>query len=447
MTYPEQQSALDAAVLSRRSIDMGDDGFESARSANVLDVLCERGFVKQTSDDPERLELRRLLENPTVVYYGCDATAESFHIGNQVGMMMLAWLQRYGHVPIALLGGGTTMVGDPTGRDSMRPIMTREDIVENGVRLRLQFERFIDFESGAVFLDNSAWLLKLNLIEFLRDVGTKFTVNDMLKQDAYRDRLDQKGGLSFLEFSYQLLQGYDFLHLFRGYGCRLQIGGSDQWANILAGHDLIKRAEGEDAFALTWPLITTASGEKMGKSKRTGSVWLDSAKLSPYDYYQFWINTDDANVEQFLAMFTFLPMDEVRSLAGASGADLRRAKERLALEVTTIVHGAAAAEAARQTSAALFRGGGSLDSAPTVEIQASRLDSELSIVDLITDVGLVPSKREATRRIQGGGIYFNGERVTSTDQVVDRSDLSDNREVLLRSGKKQHLRVVFVKAD
>lgn len=414
------------------------DGVVDAKGA-VLDVLVERGFVKDVSNLDG---LRDLLQAPATVYYGCDATAVSFHVGNQVGMMTMAWLQRYGHHPIALMGGGTTMVGDPSGRTAERPIMSQEAIAANAARLRMQFGGFIDFDRGATLLDNSAWLLDLNLVDFLRDVGSKFTVNHMLAHETYRVRLEQ-GGLSFLEFSYQLLQAYDFLHLFRTSYCRFQIGGSDQWANILAGVDLIRRSEASEAFALVWPLVTTSSGAKMGKTA-AGAVWLDPDLLSPYEYYQFWMNTDDADVERFLALFTFLPMPEVRRLGSRQGADLRDSKEVLAYEATSIVHGVEQAESARQTSHALFAGEGSVESAPGVELKRSVLEGGLKVIDLTTEAGLCPSKREAMRQIKAGGLSVNGNRIESPDTTLTLADANQEGVLLLRSGKKKYLLVRLV---
>jgi tyrosyl-tRNA synthetase len=408
-------------------------------NGNVLDVLAERGFVK----DATNLDgLRKLLEQPATVYWGCDATATSFHVGNQVGMMAMAWLQRFGHNPIILMGGGTTMVGDPSGKSAERPIMTRAQILNNEERLRPQFERFVTFGDGsgdAKMLDNSDWLLTLNLVEFLRDVGGKVTVNHMLGHETYRDRLEQ-GGLSFLEFSYQLMQGYDYLHLFREHGCRLQVGGSDQWANILAGVDLVRRSEAAEVFALVWPLLTTSSGAKMGKTA-SGAVWLDPTLLSPYEYYQFWINPDDADVERFLALFTFLPMDEVRELGGLKGDLIREAKERLAYEATRILHGQDAAQDARATSQALFGGRGAGSAAPTAEVARARIDVGIPLAELVVDVRLYSSKREATRKIAEGGLYVNGDVVSTPNRIIGTSDV-DGDSILLRSGKKRYLRIL-----
>lgn len=412
------------------------DRNKGLNQANVLDVLVERGFVKDVSDMDG---LRRLLETPAVVYYGCDATATSFHVGNQVGMMTLAWLQRYGHTPIVLMGGGTTMVGDPSDKMAQRPIMSQEAIAANVERLRPQFSRFVDFSAGALMLDNSSWLLPLKLIDFLREIGSRFSVNRMLSHETYRSRLEH-GGLTFLEFTYQLLQAYDFLHLYRSEGCRIQVGGSDQWGNIVAGVDLIRRSEGVEAFGLVWPLITTSGGAKMGKTA-SGAVWLDPSLLSPYDYYQFWINTEDADVERFLALFTFLPMEEIKRIGSLEGADLRRAKEILAFEATSIVHGEQAAREAQAASRALFSIGEVPDGAPTVEYDRDRLMQGIGVLDFVTEVGLIESKREARRIIEQGGLTLNGSPVQSPDRALGPADLNGGDSLLLRVGKKRYLRV------
>ncbi len=378
-----------------------------------------------------------------MVYAGYDATAPSLTIGNQVTLMMLAWLQRCGHSPIALLGGGTTMVGDPSGRTKERPILRPEDISANLDRLRPQVSRFINFGSGALLLDNSDWLLPLSLIDFLRDIGSKFNVHQMLGFETYRTRLEH--GLTFLEFSYQLLQAYDFLELYRKQACVLQVGGSDQWPNILAGVDLIRKLERKEAYALVCPLITLPGGAKISKSEG-GAVFLSSELTSPYDYYQYWINVEDAEVERLLAIFTFLPMDEVRRLGQLEGADLRHAKEVLAYEVTTIVHGEAAAEAAKQASEALFRGGDIAADAPSADFPLVRIQTGVSIVDLIAEVGLVAngSRREARRQIEQGGVSLNGETVDSIQRAVTGEDLNSEGSLLLRLGRKRFLRVSAV---
>ncbi len=409
-------------------------------AANVLDILEERGFVKDASD----LEgLRRALERPIAVYCGYDATAESLHVGNQMGLMALAWLQRFGHRPIALMGGGTTMVGDPSGKSAERPMLTREAIEENVARLKPQLEPFVRFDQGGLLLNNADWLLDLRLVPFLRDIGSRFTINHMLAHETYRMRLEQ-GGLSFLEFSYQLLQGYDFLHLFRTQECLLQLGGSDQWANILAGVDLIRRMEGVQAFALVTPLLTTAGGQKMGKSEQ-GAVWLNPQLLSPYEYFQFWMNVEDADVERFLAIYTFLPMEKVRELGALKDADVRQAKEILAVEVTAIVHGRAEAETALATSRALFSGEGEAADAPTTDISKDAVGGGLNAVDLLTEMGLVSSRREARRLIDQGGLSIGGKPVASPDEsLVPAYIQPDSESALLRVGKKRYRRVRFV---
>jgi tyrosyl-tRNA synthetase len=408
----------------------------TATKANVLDVLYERGFVKDVSDEEG---LRRVLVRPTTVYCGYDPTGTSLHVGNLISMMMLAWMQRYGHRPIVVLGGGTAMVGDPSGRFEERPILTSEQIQRNLEALRPQFERVIKFDAGALLLNNADWLLPLNLIEFLRDIGSRFSVNQMLSHETYRTRLE-RGGLSFLEFSYQLLQAYDFLHLYRQYGCVLQIGASDQWANILAGVDLIRRIERAEAFALVSELLTMAGGRKMSKSEGA-AIWLSPELTSPYEYYQFWINVDDRDVERFLALFTFLPMDEVRRLASLEGAALRQAKEVLAFEATAIIHGVAAAEQARAASRALFTGEGPLEVAPTVEVSRAQLERGVRVADLLAEIGLVASKREARRVIEQGGVSVNGIRVTAADQLVTLAQLGEDSALLIRVGKKLRQRV------
>ncbi|HSG29310.1 MAG TPA: tyrosine--tRNA ligase, partial [Candidatus Krumholzibacterium sp.] len=336
---------------------------------NVFDVLVERGFYVQCTDE-ERV--RELFSGRVTCYIGFDPTSDSFHCGSLVPIMALAHLQRHGHRVIPLMGGGTAMIGDPSGKTELRQVMTVEQIDSNSIGLKKQFSRFIDFsEDKALMLNNAEWLRPLNYVEFLRDIGRHFSVNKMLAAESYRMRLET--GLNFIEFNYMLLQAYDFLHLYENYDCKLQMGGNDQWGNILAGTDLIRRVNGGDAEALTFPLLTTASGGKMGKTEK-GAVWLDAEKTLPYEYYQYWINCDDRDAGKFLAMFTFLPMDEVRRLGSLEGAELREAKEVLAFEATRLAHGEIEALKARETSKTLFSGGGGgSDSTPTVEIEAAKL--------------------------------------------------------------------------
>src|SRR5512136_2274198 len=322
---------------------------QGAKNKSVYEVFIERGFIEKVTDEEK---LPGILEGKVTCYIGFDPTASSFHVGSLVPIMSLAHMQRRGHRPIALVGGGTGLVGDPSGKDEMRQILTYEEINKNAEAQKRQFERFLDFSGGqALLLNNADWLTKLNYIDFLRDIGVHFSVNRMLATESVKIRLET--GLSFIEFNYQLLQAYDFWYLFKHHNCLIQMGGSDQWGNILAGIDLIRRLDGKQAYGITFPLIMTADGKKMGKTEQ-GAVWLDPERTSPYGYYQFWINTDDRDVRRFLALFTFLPMEEVESLGRFHGADLRKAKEVLAFEATRIVHGKEEAGKARAASRALF---------------------------------------------------------------------------------------------
>ncbi|MEA2641286.1 MAG: tyrosyl-tRNA synthetase [Chloroflexota bacterium] len=408
-------------------------------AADAIDVLRERGFVQQISDEAA---LRRALTAGAVTAYcGYDPTAASLHVGHLLTVMVLSHLQRAGHRPIAVVGGGTGMIGDPTGRTEMRQLLGEDAIAFNVSGLRAQLEHFLDFGEGrAIMANNADWLLRWGYIEFLREIGRYFSVNQLLQHSTYRDRIAGEG-LSFIELNYALLQAYDYLHLYREYGCTLQIGGADQWFNILEGTDLIRRVEGAEAFALVSPLITTASGAKMGKSAGN-SVWLDPALTSPYAYYQYWINTEDADVERFLALFTYLPMDEVRRLGGVQGAELRAAKEILAFEQTKLVHGEVAAEEARAASRALFGGDGDAAGAPSSEVDEARLAAGVPLVDLLVETGLARSKREARDLVKGNGISMNGARVEDPNSVVSPNDLRDG-SILLRRGQKSFHRLFF----
>jgi len=403
---------------------------------NAYDILKARGFVEQVSDEEG---LRATLSRPTTFYIGYDPTATSFHVGNLLTIMAMAHMQRCGHRPIALMGGGTGMIGDPSGKTEMRQLLAPEQIQRNLQALRGQIGRYVDLSEGRGLMANNAdWLLELNYIAFLRDIGRHFSVNRMLAAEAYRTRLE--AGLSFIEFNYQLLQAYDFLHLYREHGCVLQMGGNDQWGNILAGVELIRRVEGGEAFALTFPLLTTSSGAKMGKSAQ-GAVWLDAEMLSPYDFYQFWINTEDADVERFLKIYTFLPLEEIERLGRLQGAEIRQAKEVLAYEVTRLTHGAEEADKAREASRSLFGAGEASEVMPTSEVEASRLQAGIPAVELFAEVGLANSRSEARRLIQQGGAYLNGEPVDSPDAVVTADALQDGA-LVLRAGKKRYHRVV-----
>lgn len=404
---------------------------------NAFHVLRERGFVRQVTDEAA---VRRAFDNEVVTcYIGFDPTADTLHVGNLVSIMILAHLQRCGHRPIALVGGGTAMVGDPSGRTELRQMNTRETIEENARGLKATLDRYLDFEGGrALLVNNADWLLDLRYIDFLRDVGRHFSVNRMLAAEAYKIRLET--GLSFLEFNYQILQAYDFVMLYREYGCTMQMGGDDQWGNIVAGVDLIRRLDGGEAQAVTTPLITTADGKKMGKTA-AGAVWLDGAKVSPYDYYQFWINTDDRDVKRFLATFTFLPMDEVNRLGALQGADLREAKAVLACEATKITHGEEEALKAQEASRSAFGDGDAMGDLPTSIVTPARIEAGIGVIDLFIEAGLGSSKSDVRRLIQQGGAYVNGDRIDDTNAVITAGRV-DNGALLLRAGKKRYHRVV-----
>lgn len=410
-------------------------------SEHVLDTLRERGFVEQSTDEAELREaLSRPSASPVTCYVGFDPTASSLHVGHLLPVMGLAHMQRAGHRPIALLGGGTALIGDPSGKTELRKMLGREDIEANAVGIRVQLARLLDFDAGAMLLNNAEWLVPLHYIAFLRDIGIHFSVNRMLAAESYKQRLAT--GLNFIEFNYMLLQAYDFLVLHQGHGCTLQMGGNDQWGNILAGVDLIRRVEGETAHALTFPLITTSSGAKMGKTAQ-GAVWLAADRTSPYDFYQYWINTEDPDVGRFLGLFTFLPMEEVRRLAALEGAQIRAAKEVLAYEVTKIIHGEEEAEKARAASKALFTGGaggGDLAEVPSFDVPRAALEAGIEAFVLFADAGLAKSRGEARRLIQQGGAYVNNEPVTAFDRRITAADLRDGA-VLLRAGKKKYCAV------
>ncbi len=420
---------------------------------NVFEALNERGFIKQVTNAEQ---VTRLLAEEQVAYYvGFDPTAPSLHVGSLVPIMAMAHLQRAGHKPIAIIGGGTTMIGDPTDKTEMRPMLLQEQISANGAAILSQLQRYLNLDNTLTnttnaqtpskvggFFNNADWLLSINYIEFLREIGKHFRVNEMIKAEGYKQRLERELGLSFLEFNYQLLQAYDYLYLFREYGCRLQLGGDDQWGNILAGVDLVRRVEGERVHALTFPLLTTASGAKMGKTAG-GAVWLDAERTSPYEFYQYWINVDDRDVLRFLACFTFLPMDEVRRLGNLEHEAIREAKEVLAYEVTQLAHGKAEADKAQAAARAAF-GGGSLDKAemPTSEIAIERLNSGIPIMTLFHEVGLANSRSEARRLIQQGGAYINEKQYRAIDMIIG-ADLLEENALLLRAGKKRYHRIVL----
>ena len=408
----------------------------------MLEELKERGFYQQSTHPEEMAE--RLEKDRACCYIGFDPTADSMHVGHLIPLMGLAHMQRGGHRIIALMGGGTAMIGDPSGKTEIRKMLTEEQLQSNIEGMLPQFERFLDFSEDAVLVNNAEWLRDLNYIDFLRDIGRHFSVNRMLSFETYKVRLDS--GLSFLEFNYQLLQAYDFLELNRRYNCILQMGGDDQWANIISGTDLIRRVERKDAFGWTYPLLTTSSGKKMGKTEK-GAVWLDPKRTSPYEYYQYWINTEDDDVERFLSLFTFLPMKEIRELGKLSGADIREAKQRLAFETTAIVHGSENAYLAQQAAESLFSGskpaaGQDNSNVPSTVIDPERISVGLGIFDIFLETGLCKSKGEARRLQAQGGVYVNDQRIDDPDFCLGESDLQ-NREILLRAGKKRYHRLIL----
>jgi tyrosyl-tRNA synthetase len=407
---------------------------------NIFDIFEERGFVEQVTD---KNHLRKLLERPVTCYIGFDPTASSLHVGSLIPIMSLAHMQKAGHRPIALVGGGTALVGDPSGKAEMRPIMSREQIDQNAQGLKKQLSRFIDFSHGkATMANNADWLTDLNYVDFLRDIGRHFSVNRMLSAESYKSRL--KTGLNFIEFNYMLLQAYDFWHLFKHYDCRLQMGGNDQWGNILAGVDLCRRLEGEVIHALTFPLITTSSGMKMGKTHE-GAVWLDPGLTSPYDYYQYWINQDDSDVGRFLALFTFLSMKEIRKLGSLKGADIRGAKEVLAYEATKLCHGQQEAEKAKVAAQQLFGEDESefSDSIPNYALNSRELEKGIPAYLLFEKAGLCKTRGEARRLISQGGGYINNRRLDVFDRVIDSNDMT-NDSILLRAGKKRYLKITIL---
>ncbi len=426
---------------------------------SVLSVLKERGFVDNLTHTDELEDY--LTHNRATCYIGFDPTASSLHVGSLVCIMALAHMQRNGHRPIGLVGGGTGLIGDPSGKTELRKIITQEQIDENKRGIRKQLSRFLDFsEDKALLLDNAQWLTKLEYIPFLRDIGRHFSVNRMIKAESYKARMDSDDGLTFIEFNYMLLQAYDFMQLAESYDCCLQMGGSDQWGNIVAGIDLTRRATGKQAFGITFPLITTASGIKMGKTHK-GAVWLDADRFSPYEYYQFWVNADDADVARFLALFTFLPMVEIEQVKHLQGADLNKAKAVLAYEATKICHGEDEATKAMKASISMFgtievpagllsassipRGNQSADidsSVPSSTRNKDEVIGKIPIVDLFMSADLCKSKSDARRLVKQGGAYLNGKRVGAFDQIVLEDDIVDN-EILLRAGKKKHHKIIF----
>ncbi|GFZ33912.1 tyrosine--tRNA ligase 1 [Clostridium zeae] len=402
--------------------------------AQVLNELMERGYIKQFTHENET---RELLEKEKITFYiGFDPTADSLHVGHFIAMMFMAHMQRAGHRPIALIGGGTAMVGDPSGKTDMRKMLTKEQIQHNVDCIKKQMEKFIDFSEGKAILANNAdWLLNLNYVDFLREVGTHFSVNRMLTAECFKQRLEK--GLSFLEFNYMLMQGYDFYELNQKYDCKMQLGGDDQWSNMIAGVELIRRKSQKDSFAMTCTLLTNSEGKKMGKTEN-GALWLDPEKTSPYDFYQYWRNVGDADVEKCLALLTFLPMDEVRRLGALKDSAINDAKKVLAFEVTKLIHGEEEAAKAQSAAEALFGAGSDMSNVPTVTVTREKLG--VSLLDVLAETAIIPSKAEGKRLVQQGGLSVNGEKVTDFKRELTEEDFKDGA-ALIKRGKKNYNKI------
>ena len=403
---------------------------------SVFDVLQERGFIKQLSHEEE---IKELLEKEKVTFYiGFDPTADSLHVGHFIALMLMSHMQKAGHRPICLLGGGTGMVGDPSGKDDMRKMLTPEFIAHNIACFKKQMSRFIDFaDDKAIMVNNADWLMDLNYIQLLREVGVHFSVNRMLAAECFKKRLEK--GMTFFEFNYMIMQGYDFWHLFKHHNCVMELGGDDQWSNMLAGVELIRRKEQKPAFCMTCKLLTTSDGRKMGKTEK-GALWLDPEKTSPYDFYQYWRNVGDNDVENCLSLLTFLPMDEVRRLGALKDAEINTAKKVLAFEVTKLVHGEEEALKAQQAAEALFGGGGNMENVPTIEI--TEADKTAKIIDVLTANKVFTSKREARQMIAQGGLYLQDAAVTDPEAFLAAEMFDAEGSLLVRKGKKKYFRLV-----
>ncbi len=403
---------------------------------SVFDVLQERGFIKQLSHEEE---IKELLEKEKVTFYiGFDPTADSLHVGHFIALMLMSHMQKAGHRPICLLGGGTGMVGDPSGKDDMRKMLTPEFIAHNIACFKKQMSRFIDFtDDKAIMVNNADWLMDLNYIQLLREVGVHFSVNRMLTAECFKKRLEK--GMTFFEFNYMIMQGYDFWHLFKHHNCVMELGGDDQWSNMLAGVELIRRKEQKPAFCMTCKLLTTSDGRKMGKTEK-GALWLDPEKTSPYDFYQYWRNVGDNDVENCLSLLTFLPMDEVRRLGALKDAEINTAKKVLAFEVTKLVHGEEEALKAQQAAEALFGGGGNMENVPTIEI--TEAEKTAKIIDVLTANKVFSSKREARQMIAQGGLYLQDAAVTDPEAFLAAEMFDAEGSLLVRKGKKKYFRLV-----
>ena len=405
---------------------------------NVFDTLKERGYLDQATHEDELRDL--LAKEPVTFYIGFDCTADSLTLGHYLQIMVMQHMQRAGHIPIALIGGGTTMIGDPSGKNDMRKIMTEETIDYNADQFKKQLSHFVDFSEGkGYFVNNKDWLLDLNFVNFMREIGVHFTVNRMLTFDCYKNRMDQ--GLTFFEFSYMLMQSYDFLKLYRDHNCRLELGGSDQWSNMLGGYELVRKLEQDKVYAMTFSLLTTAEGKKMGKTE-SGTIWLDPEKTSPYDLYQYMRNTDDRDVVKFLKLLTHLPLEDIKPFESREGAELNKGKEVLAYEVVKNIHGQEEAEKARDAAKALFGGGKDSENIPSTEIDDSFFAEDPKVIDAIKLVGFVKSNSEGRRLVDQGGISLGDNKAKSFDEPITK-DLFVDGELLLRKGKKVYHKLVL----
>ncbi len=402
----------------------------------VYEELTRRGYIKQMTHEDE---IKKLLEEDKITFYiGFDPTADSLHVGHFIAMMFMAHMQRAGHRPIALLGGGTALVGDPSGKTDMRSMLTKEEVQRNADSLKKQMEKFIDFSDGKALMENnSEWLLGLNYVDFLREVGVHFSVNNMLRAESIKLRLEK--GLSFLEFNYMLMQGYDFLVLNKKHGCIMQLGGDDQWSNMLAGMDLIRRKEGKPAYAMTCTLLTNSEGQKMGKTVN-GALWLDPEKTPVHEFYQYWRNVDDADVIKCLKLVTFYPIEKIEEMEKWEGHELNEAKKILAYEVTKLIHGEEEAQKAKNAAEALFGGGTDLSSVPSVEIDENSFGTPL--LDILTEGGVFPSKSEGRRNITQGGLTLNDEKITDPQRLFTAEDLKEEG-AMVRKGKKNFYRIIL----
>jgi len=410
---------------------------------SIFETLKERGLIAQTTHEDE---IKKLLETEKITFYiGFDPTADSLHIGHFMQLIVMKHMQNAGHRPIVLLGGGTTMIGDPTGKTDMRRMMTADEIQQNADNFKVQMSRFISFGDGegqARIVNNADWLLDINYVDFLREVGVHFSVNRMLTAECFKSRLEK--GLSFLEFNYMLMQGYDFYLLNKEYGCVMQFGGDDQWSNILGGIELIRRKSQKPAYGMTFTLLTTSEGKKMGKTEK-GALWLDPEKVSPYEFYQYWRNVDDADVVRLLKLVTFVPLDEIAKFEQMSGQELNEAKKLLAFEVTKMVHGEDAAKKSQDAASNIFGGAGgtgfNTENMPSFEIDGGLISSGIPVLDLLITSGLTPSKGEGRRLIDQGGLSLNGEKVNDVSLVIDDSFFNDG-ELIVKKGKKVFLKIV-----